>query len=166
MSPYVAAVRAKVGHDLLIATAAVTALFDQHDRILLVRHAEFGAWALPGGAIDPYELPSDAAVRECWEETGLLIQLTGLVGVFGGPEFLIKYQNGDLTYYTVIAFHGRRVAGEGRPDGVETLELKYWSRDELESINVIPPDRVVAKEAFLVREAPYFAAPTWSPATE
>ena len=56
------------------------------------------------------------AVRECWEETGLLIQLIGLVGVFGGPKFLIKYKNGDLTYYTVIGFHARWVAGEGRPD--------------------------------------------------
>jgi 8-oxo-dGTP pyrophosphatase MutT (NUDIX family) len=32
--------------------------------------------------IEPFELPADAAVRETWEETGLFVELTGLIGVF------------------------------------------------------------------------------------
>ena len=37
--------------------------------ILMVRHRHF--WTLPGGGIDPGEVPSAAAVRELEEETGL-----------------------------------------------------------------------------------------------
>jgi mutator protein MutT len=36
-----------------------------------------GLWEFPGGKIQPGELPQDAAVRECLEETGLLVRVTG-----------------------------------------------------------------------------------------
>ena len=67
-----------------------------------MRLADTGSWAVPGGAIDPNELPAEAAVRECWEETGVLVEPIRITGVFGGPEFLIKYPNGDVTYYTLL----------------------------------------------------------------
>jgi 8-oxo-dGTP pyrophosphatase MutT (NUDIX family) len=71
MSPHLLAVRAKVGHDLLTMTAASISVFDSSGRLLLREDAETGLWTLPGGAIDPNEHPADAAVRECFEETGL-----------------------------------------------------------------------------------------------
>jgi 8-oxo-dGTP diphosphatase len=37
-----------------------------------------GQWGLPGGGIDPGEDPVDAVVRECWEESGQHVQVTGL----------------------------------------------------------------------------------------
>lgn len=32
-------------------------------------------WVLPGGAIEPEEVPADAALREAWEETALHVRL-------------------------------------------------------------------------------------------
>ena len=104
ISSHLAAVRAKVGHDLLTITAASISVFDSSGRLLLGEDTGTGGWTLPGGAIDPNENPADAAVRECFEETGLLVKPERVVGVFGGPEFLVRYPNGDLTYYTTIAF--------------------------------------------------------------
>ena len=163
MSPYLAALRAKVGHDLLTATAASVSVLDENGRILLVQLADTQSWALPGGAIDPNELPADAAARECWEETGVVVKPTRLIGVFGGPEFLIQYPNGDVTYYTTIAFEARRIAGQMRPDGCETLDLRFFNRDEFNSANVNPASRVIAALAFLRTDQPYFVPATWSP---
>jgi 8-oxo-dGTP pyrophosphatase MutT (NUDIX family) len=55
-------------------------------KFLLVQ--EFGAsgWWLPGGRIDPGEDFARAAVRECQEEAGVLVELTGVrawVSVWG-----------------------------------------------------------------------------------
>src|SRR5260370_29418605 len=106
ISAYLKAVREKVGHDLLTMTAVAIAVFDAEGRLLLGRDSEMDRWTLPGGGIDPNELPADAAVRECYEETGLLVRLDGLIGIFGGPEFLTHYPNRDLTYYTTAAVRG------------------------------------------------------------
>lgn len=86
MSDYISRVRAKIGHDLLVVPAAGVFVFDELDRVLLVRHHE-GIWTQPGGMVDPFESPADAAVRETFEETGLFVELTRLVAVAGGPDF-------------------------------------------------------------------------------
>jgi 8-oxo-dGTP pyrophosphatase MutT (NUDIX family) len=94
VAEYVRRLRGIVGGEELLQIPSVSiALRDSDGRILLARHAEGGVWLLPGGAIEPAEIPADAAVREMFEETGVLVQLTGLVGVFGGPEFVVHYRN-------------------------------------------------------------------------
>lgn len=44
---------------------------DATGRVLLHRHKRLGLWLQPGGHVDPGEQPSDAAVRETLEETGV-----------------------------------------------------------------------------------------------
>lgn len=46
-------------------------------KTLLINHHKLGRWVPPGGKIDPNEIPDDAAIRECKEETGLDVILIG-----------------------------------------------------------------------------------------
>ena len=46
-------------------------------QMLLHEHPKLGLWLPCGGHIETNELPDDAAVRECLEETGVAIQLVG-----------------------------------------------------------------------------------------
>ena len=163
ISSHLASVRAKVGHDLLTLTAASISVFNPEGRLLLGKDAETSFWMLPGGVIDPDELPSNAAVRECWEETGLHVEINRLIGVFGGPEFRIHYPNGDHAYYTSIAFEARIIGGEVKPDGSEIESLRYFSSSECADLNLAPSSRIISACAFRHRPEPYFAAPTWSP---
>ena len=71
MSPHIRRLRAAVGSELLVLPSVSGIIFDDKGRILLVRQVESGVWTTPGGSVDPYETPSDAVVREVWEETGL-----------------------------------------------------------------------------------------------
>src|SRR5437870_11048643 len=64
-----------VGCDVFIPDASRT-------RVLLVRRADNGFWALPGGFHDVDETPAKCAARECLEETGLHIRIARLIGVF------------------------------------------------------------------------------------
>ena len=163
MSPHLMAVRAKVGHDLLTLTAASISIFDEQQRLLLAEDADTGLWTLPGGAVDPNEAPSDAAVRECWEETGLFVRPTKLIGVFGGPEFLVTYPNGDIAYYTSIAFEASIIGGSHQPDCIEIAKLQYFTAPECERLALSPPSRVIAARAFEREAGPYFANASWTP---
>jgi ADP-ribose pyrophosphatase YjhB (NUDIX family) len=58
-------------------------------QVLLVRRTnepERGRWTLPAGFVDAGEDPARAAERECLEETGLQVRVTGLAGVLAGQE--------------------------------------------------------------------------------
>jgi 8-oxo-dGTP pyrophosphatase MutT (NUDIX family) len=41
--------------------------------VILHRHRRLHRWLQPGGHVEPGELPTEAAVRECTEETGLAV---------------------------------------------------------------------------------------------
>ena len=131
MSGYLREVRNKVGHDLLLLPSAAVVLHDERMRILLCLHADKNIWVTPGGLIEPGEQPGDAAIRETYEETGLIIELTGILGVYGGADLIIDYPNGDRAAYVGTIFRGKITGGTLRPDGDETLDVRWFSRDEL-----------------------------------
>ncbi len=156
ISDYLKTIRAKVGHDLVALTAVSISVFDDKGCLLLGRDTEMGHWSLPGGAVDPNEHPADAALRECFEETGLIVEPEALIGVFGGPEFLVRYPNGDLAYYTTIAFRAKVVGGAHQPGDGEMSALGYFSQSECENLAMSPSSRVIAREAFAAPVHPYF----------
>jgi ADP-ribose pyrophosphatase YjhB (NUDIX family) len=68
---------AKVGAD--------AAIFDDDDRILLVRRVDDGKWGLIAGFVEPTESPAETIVRELAEEIGVEGRVDRLVGVFFRP---------------------------------------------------------------------------------
>ncbi len=67
---------------------AAGVLVEREGKVLLVRRAQGprqGFWSFSAGFVEFDEDPAEAAVRECREETGLEVEITGLLGVIG-PE--------------------------------------------------------------------------------
>lgn len=68
---------------------AAAVLVEQDGRVLLVRRVNEpfrGLWTLPAGFVDAGEDPAEAAARECLEETGLSVRITGVLDVVPGRE--------------------------------------------------------------------------------
>jgi 8-oxo-dGTP diphosphatase len=148
MSEYQRALRAKVGNDLLLMPSVTVIARDEAGRVLLVRHLDTGWWVAPGGAVEPDERPAEAARREMREETGLEVELEGVVGVYGGPEFEVRYENGDRCAYVMAVYGARVTGGSPRPDGVETVAFGWVSASEWPNLDVAPWMRVVMPEVF------------------
>ncbi len=65
---------------------AFAIILDDQGRVLLSHRRDMDAWNLPGGGMEPGELPDEAAIRETREETGLEVAVERLVGVYGKPS--------------------------------------------------------------------------------
>ncbi len=163
ISDFLKNIRGKVGHDLLILPSVTVIHFDGHGRMLLMRHGGTGKWVAPGGSIEPNETPADAAVREMWEETGLSVKLTRILGVFGGPDFLVEYTNGDSVIYVMTVFECKVTGGSLQPHDSETLELAYFSKDELSTLELASWARVVLPSLFDHDPSAIFQPACWAP---
>jgi 8-oxo-dGTP pyrophosphatase MutT (NUDIX family) len=148
MSDYVRGLRSKIGHQLLLMPSVTMVVRDDEGRVLLVQNAEANLWLPPGGGIEPDESPEAAAIREMQEETGLLVEPIRIIGVYGGPEYRVVYPNGDVVSYVTIVFECRVVSGEMKPDREETLDVRYFSQAELDSVQTPPWTRTVLAAAF------------------
>lgn len=131
ISPYLQSLREHVGNQLLLVPSVSAIIINDAGKILLAFHLDRQVWGTIGGAIDPFEKPEEAVIREVKEETGLTVEVERLVGVFSGPEFLVEYPNGDRTVYLAVAYLCRIIAGEPQPDGEEVSDIRYFSLSEL-----------------------------------
>ncbi|MBI2874641.1 MAG: NUDIX hydrolase [Firmicutes bacterium] len=101
--------------------AAVTAVAGD-SRLLLVKRGinpAKGRWSFPGGFVDLGETVEEAARREAMEETGLKVDLSGILGVYSHRE----------TDVVVVAFAATS-SGDPIP-GKETMEVRWADREEL-----------------------------------
>lgn len=154
ISPYITRLREHVGHDLLLLPGASAVVRDDAGRILLMRRADNGQWSLPAGMIDPGEQPADAALREIFEETGVVAEIERLAGV---AMHAAHYPNGDRCEYLAVWFRCRAVGGEARADGEESLEVGWFAPDELPEVSELVKLRI--ETTATADGPPWFARP-------
>ena len=146
MSDYIRGLRDRIGTTVLEVPTVSVLVFDERERILLVRHVEGNDWTTPGGMIEPYETP-----------------LTQVVGVFGGALCASTYANGDQVAWVSTVFRAMRVSGELRPDGEETLETRYVDRADIGALRCKPHARLFVDAGYASSPVAQFQAPTWRP---
>lgn len=121
-----------------VVPSANVIVVNDDGEILLIRRSDNDNWALPGGAMDLGESLPDAAVRETAEETGVEVEITGLVGIYTDPRHVILYaSNNEVRQEFSIVFTARPVGG--RPTtSAESKEVRWVRPGEIGSL---PMDR-------------------------
>ncbi len=116
---------------------------DVTGRLLLVRRCDTGDWELPGGHVDPGESASDAAVRETAEESGVTVEVTGLVGIYTDPGHVIADPRAGLVRQPfAVCFHARPLRGSPGGDQAETSDARWYALGDISALSIRPTMRM------------------------
>jgi 8-oxo-dGTP diphosphatase len=105
---------------------AAGVLVEQALGVLLVQRVnepQRGLWSLPAGFVDAHEDPAGAAARECMEETGLQVEILGLLDVIAGRE----HEHGA----DIMIVYAARVVGGSLQAGDDAGAAAFFSRTDL-----------------------------------
>ncbi|MQY18709.1 NUDIX hydrolase [Nocardia macrotermitis] len=127
---------------------------DELGRVLMQRRGDSGNWSLPGGIMEVGETLSECAVRETREETGLDIEITGLLGIYTAPQHVIAYADGEVRQEFAVIYYGR-VTGGTVTVSHESTAVEFLTLDELESLPVHPTVRLRLRHHAEHRGTPY-----------
>ena len=123
--------------------------------VLMIRRSDNDNWAVPGGGIDLGESMVQAAVRETREETGILCEVTGLVGIYTDPRHVMLYtSNGEARQEFSIVLTARATGGELTPS-VESSEVRWVPRAGLGGYSMDRSMRVRIGHYLEGRATPY-----------
>jgi 8-oxo-dGTP pyrophosphatase MutT (NUDIX family) len=111
---------------------SVSAVVGREGRVLLQQRADNGRWGLPGGSIEVGESVLEAVAREVLEETGFVIAVGKLIGVYSDPRFqVVRYPDGRVWQYVNLCFAGTVRGGRPRPAPGESLAVEWFAPDAL-----------------------------------
>jgi len=120
---------------------AVGAVVFNGDAVLLVRRAyppAAGMWAIPGGRVRLGETLQEAAEREIFEETGVVIRAGAPILTF---DVIQKDDRGGVEYhYVIVDMMADYVRGEPRA-GDDAVDARWITAEELVGLAVSPATR-------------------------
>ena len=126
----------RVGKDGNIAVGCSATIFDETGhKMLLIRRVDNDHWAAPGGYMESGESLTEACKREVLEETGLSVEIQGLLGVYTSPNLLLEYPDGNKWQLVVLHFMAKLIDGELTLSD-ETSDIKYFTQSEAENLQL------------------------------
>ena len=121
---------------------SVTAVIVNDDGALLLIHkTDNNLWALPGGGHDAGESISETVIREVREETGVDVEIMGLVGLYTSPRHVMEYDDGEVRQQFSLCFRARPIGGALRTSA-ESKSVRWVPTNELESLDIHPSMRL------------------------
>ncbi|WP_028476078.1 NUDIX domain-containing protein [Nocardia sp. CNY236] len=129
-------------------------IIDSEGRILMQRRGDSGNWSLPGGIMEIGETLEQCVVRETKEETGLDIEITGLLGIYTDPGHVIEYSDGEIRQEFAITYYGRAIGGHIEVSS-ESTSVRFLGLEELEKLPVHDTVRLRLRHHAEERTEPY-----------
>jgi 8-oxo-dGTP diphosphatase len=103
-------------------------------RVLLVRNIRGvtrGRYLLPAGRVNANELPDQAAIRETFEETGLRVEIEGLLGVR-----IWVMDEGEHNYFFMFRAKLLSPISDLQPNPAEIDDARFFSKEEMAALGV------------------------------
>ncbi len=105
-------------------------VLNEKNEVLLIQRADNGFWALPGGCHDLGETPRECAIRECREESGYVVQVTGLLGVYSSNRYDYVNYPWKENEFCHILFRAEVIGGKAATS-TESTGVGWFSEENI-----------------------------------
>jgi len=105
---------------------------NQARRVLLIKRSDIGAWAIPGGMVDPGESAPAALVRELREETG--VDLRGRFPVVLDRRYVEDWRASDHAWVTSTIALYQLPASLAATAADDAIDAAWWPLDDLNAL--------------------------------
>ena len=102
--------------------------------VLLIKRSDNGFWALPGGCHDLGETAQECAERECKEESGYVVKVTDLLGVYSSNRYEYINYPWKENEFCHLLFKAKLIGGEATTSS-ETTKIAWFSEENLPSLS-------------------------------
>lgn len=119
-----------------LVPAASVVVVDAGGRILLQRRRDNEMWALPGGVMELGESIADCARREVEEESGLVVDLTSIVGIYSDPKHVFSYDDGEVRQEFSICFRASVISGDIAVSD-ESHEVQFFDTADIDALPMV-----------------------------
>ena len=100
----------------------------ENGKVLLVRGPStgYGLWTQPRGLWEEGETTKETAIRECMEEIGLKVEITGIIAAID-----LRIHRGDQTEQELFLSYSGRIIGSSQMEPqTEITEVKWFTVEE------------------------------------
>ncbi len=122
-------------------------------KLLLEKRRDSDLWGLVGGGVKNYETEEQALIREIYEELGLRISKDRIkkLGVYGEPGRIAAYCDGSIWRMVIVVFGLELEAEPQMTISAESRELRFFSKEELQNIEIVVTHSDIVEDWFLNR---------------
>ena len=130
----------------------VAGILIEGESVLLVQRGhepQKGKWSVPGGALEVGETIAEGVQRELHEETGLDVEVGGLIEIF--ERIADRDDAGVRHHYVILDYLCLRSGGELRAGG-DAADARWVDKSDLDSYSITPGTPAVIEKAFRMSE--------------
>jgi ADP-ribose pyrophosphatase YjhB (NUDIX family) len=128
---------------------------DDRGRILMIRRTDNDKYSIPGGGLEAGETVTAAVIREVREETGIDVEVSGLVGIFSNPDHVIAYDDGEVRQEFSICFRADPIGGDLCTSS-ESKEVLWIAPQDIPSLDVHPSIALRIERGLEQTDGPFF----------
>jgi len=113
-------------------------LLEYDGKLLLEHRTDSDTWSIIGGGLKIGERLTEGALREVFEETGLVIREEQMefYGIYDDPSRIASYPDGNVWRIITVAYRVKLVKLPEVECSEESRELRFFTKSELRGINL------------------------------
>jgi 8-oxo-dGTP pyrophosphatase MutT (NUDIX family) len=117
-----------------VMPGTIGVIFNDKQELLMQLRSDHNLWGLPGGSVEFGESFSQTMIREIEEETGVIVSIVRVIGIYSDPaSYIFEYPDGNSVHGFLVGFEGRPVGFVDRDVSGESLDVGWFALDKLPS---------------------------------